>query len=152
MAKNYYASPSYGNASGGKRWDDGTFSGVKKITVTTTDKTLTSLQVTYALEGHDPSVRMKDFGGLIHGGDGTDKKEVSKSQLDEILHCKSYEILVFFGLTVSRGCGYGCSLLWNIQENTSLKSVDFWVRPSSPITVTNANASAPITATNATLW
>lgn len=151
MAKNYYASPSNGNAIGGKRWDDGTFSGVKKITVTTTDKTLTSLQVTYALEGHDPTVRMKDFGGLIHGEVVTDKKEVSKSQLDE-LNCKSYQILVFFGLTVSRGCG--CSLLWIIHANTSLKSVDIWVRSSPPITAANANASTSITATNAnaTMW
>lgn len=75
MAKNYYASGSYGNRLGGKRWDDGTFSGVRKITMTATDHTLNSLKVTYALEGYDPSVRMKDFGGFTHGGDGHQRKE-----------------------------------------------------------------------------
>lgn len=85
MAKNYYASRSYGNSMGRKKWDDGTFSGVRKIAVSATDHGLSSLTVTYALEGHDPSVRMKDFGGVKHGGSGHQRKTV-KSQLDE-LHC-----------------------------------------------------------------
>lgn len=76
MAKNYYASGSYGNRLGGNRWDDGTFSGVRKITMTASDYTLKSLKVTYALGGHDPSVRMKDFGGVTHGEDnGYQRKE-----------------------------------------------------------------------------
>ena len=68
MEKNYYACPSNGNPIAGKISDDGTFSRVKNITMNTTDKTLTLVEVTYALEGHVASVCMKDFEGLIHRG------------------------------------------------------------------------------------
>nr|ABK21593.1 unknown [Picea sitchensis]ABK24772.1 unknown [Picea sitchensis] len=68
MSRSYYASPYYGNSKGGKRWEDGTFTSVKKITMTANDMTLTSAQLHYGLAGHDPSVRWKSFGGVVHGG------------------------------------------------------------------------------------
>lgn len=75
MAKNYCATRLYGNSQNGLKWDDGTFSGIKRIVVTTDADAVTSLTVMYALEGRDPSVRHQDFGGLKHGGTGDNKKE-----------------------------------------------------------------------------
>ena len=66
----YHASESYGNSLGGDKWDDGTFSGIRKITLTAKATTLTSIQVTYGLLGNDPSVLHRDFGGITHGEGG----------------------------------------------------------------------------------
>jgi len=62
----HYASPDYGYSKEGKRWDDGTFTSVKKITMTANDKTLLSVQLHYGLAGS--IVRGKSFGGIVHGG------------------------------------------------------------------------------------
>lgn len=66
----YHATPLYGHSERGIKWDDGTFSGIRRIVMTTTADTLTSLKVTYALAGNDPSVLGKEFGGFTHGGAG----------------------------------------------------------------------------------
>nr|ABK23065.1 unknown [Picea sitchensis] len=64
----YYASNYHGNDLGGRKWNDGTFSRVKRITMTANEKTLTSLKVHYGLDGHDTSVHGITFGGIQHGG------------------------------------------------------------------------------------
>lgn len=74
----YYASTFYGNSLGGTKWDDGTFSRVKKITMTANEKTLTSLQVHYGLEGNNASVHGSNFGGVQHGGANDKVREVSQ--------------------------------------------------------------------------
>jgi hypothetical protein len=65
-----YCSPLYGGP-GGFFWNDGTYSGIRRITVRENQHTLTSLRLDYGIEG-DINVKDRDIRGVRHGGtDGT---------------------------------------------------------------------------------
>jgi hypothetical protein len=62
---------------GGNRWNEGTYSGVRKITLTEDGDTISSLQLDYGLAGNDPSVSGISFEGSTHGKVRDSKTEVS---------------------------------------------------------------------------
>lgn len=62
----FYCSQVYGGHGGGE-WTDGTYSGVKRITLTADQYALTSIQLHYALDG-DESLTGISFSGAQHGG------------------------------------------------------------------------------------
>lgn len=63
----YHVSEFYGNSMGGDRWNEGTYSGVRKITLTKDGDTISSLQVDYGLAGNDSTVSGISFEGSTHG-------------------------------------------------------------------------------------
>lgn len=69
---------------GGDYWNDGTYSGIRRITMTSKDNRLASVQLTYGLEG-DESVKDKYFLGLRHGGAGSARTEYNLNYPEEIV-------------------------------------------------------------------
>jgi hypothetical protein len=66
LPQEFYWSQQYGCPGGLHDWSDGTYSGIRRITLTKNDNSLTSVQLHYGLEG-DESVNDKYIRGLRHG-------------------------------------------------------------------------------------
>ena len=66
-----YCSPLHGGP-GESFWNDGTYSGIRRITLTATERTLTSLQLDYGIEG-DMSMKNRYVHGVRHGGTDGEK-------------------------------------------------------------------------------
>jgi hypothetical protein len=83
----FYRSPLYGG-HGGDYWNDGTYSGIKRITMTAKDNSLTSVQLHYALEGDESGKDIFIF-DLLHGRADGAPIEVSRSMFNYILESPS---------------------------------------------------------------
>lgn len=78
-----YCSPLHGGP-GGSFWNDGTYSGIRRITLTATERTLTSLQLAYGIEG-DMSVKNRYVHGVRHGGTDGEKIVYDLNYPEEIV-------------------------------------------------------------------
>lgn len=82
--REFYRSPSCGG-TGGAFWNDGTYSGIRRITVTVNNGNwLTSLQLHYGLEGEE-SLKDKHFSGLRHGTPNGPRKQYNLNYPEEFV-------------------------------------------------------------------
>lgn len=77
-------------------WNEGTYSGIRRITIIVNQRTLTTLQLDYGVEG-DITVKDRDFWGIHHGGDDCTKIVYHMNYLKN-LSLKLVAIMVVFGI------------------------------------------------------